>query len=137
MEPKHESEEDLNKEFKTLGKTIVNTFQSFIQSSQMKNLQVEIESGLSELSNAIKDSADQVISSPATQQIKTSVNNAKESLNSDEWEAKIRKEIAYTLRKINNELEKFSDELDSETPDESNFNKQNESRENVTPENNE
>jgi hypothetical protein len=86
---------------------------------------------------AIKDGADQVISSPTTQQIKTGVNKAKESLNSDEWEAKLRKEIAFTLRKINNELEKFSNELDSEPPDESNLNKKNESEENVTPENNE
>lgn len=137
MEPKNNSEEDLNKEFKNLGKNIVNTFQSFLQSPQMKIFQEEIESGLNELGTSIIDGAEQVISSPAAQQIKTSVGNAKENLNSDELETNLRKEIASTLQKINRELEKFSKEFASKSQPDSYENNQGESEEKTSPENKE
>ena len=125
MENESTTQDNLSEEFKELGKNLVGAVRSAWESPGWKNLQVEIESGLSEFGSTIKNEVETIKGSPTAQQIRSDVENLHERYNTGEVEAKVREDLLSTLRSINNELENISRKIsgedanmDGETPEE-------------------
>ena len=64
------SEGNLTDEFRTLGRNLLNTLHAAWDRPERKNLQQEIENGLSELMDTLKSEAGNVASSPTGQKVK-------------------------------------------------------------------
>ena len=116
MENESKTQDNLNEEFKELGKNLVSAVRSAWESPGWKNLQGEIEIGLSEFGSTIKNEVETIKGSPTAQQIKSDVENLHERYNTGEVEAKVRQDLLTTLRSINNELENISRKISGEEP---------------------
>ena len=120
-------EDSIKDEFRNLSNNFVDMIRTAWDSPGRKNLQSEIEQGLSEFSSSLKREIEDISGSPTGQQIKSDYEDIKERVRTGEMETKVRDELVSALRIINKEIEKVSskwappsptaDEDDSESKD--------------------
>ena len=114
MEENSSSQENLSDEFKTLGKNLVDAMRSAWESPGLKELQGEIESGLSEFGSTVKNEFESIKDTPTAQQIKSDVEDLQDRYKTGEVEAKVRGDLITALQSINDELSKLSQKLSGE-----------------------
>ncbi len=98
--------EDLASEFHHLGDNLKNYFISAWESEQRKSLQSEIESGLSELGDTLKNTANEIQDSETGQRIKSEASDFRDRVREGDVEQKVRSDLTSFLKKLNTELEK-------------------------------
>ena len=110
------SEGNLTDEFRILGQNLVNTLHAAWQRPERKKLQQEIETGLSELVDTLKNEADTFVESPTGQKMKTEVDNMRQRVQTGEADAAIKSELLKALQTVNAELQKAVDRLSTQAP---------------------
>ncbi len=98
--------DDLTSEFRDLGENLKKIFIGAWESDQRKNLQTEIEQGLAELGNSLRQTATEIQESEAGQRVKSEAEDLRDRVRSGEVEDKIRSDLRTILQKLNTELEK-------------------------------
>jgi len=96
----------ISDEFAELGRNIKQALESAWTSEERKKLQTEIEAGLKEASQAVKQAAGDFSKSQAGQTLKTEAEDFQKRVHSGELEAKIRSELLAALRMANEGLKK-------------------------------
>jgi uncharacterized protein with von Willebrand factor type A (vWA) domain len=106
-DPKPESSaEDLAEEFHQLGDNLKKFFVNAWESEQRKNLQEEIEAGLRELGDTLKDTAEEIQESETGQRIITEAEDFRDRVRDGSVEQKVRSDLHTFLKKLNIEIEK-------------------------------
>lgn len=106
-DPKPESSaEDLAEEFHQLGDNLKKFFVNAWESEQRKNLQEEIEAGLRELGDTLKDTAEEIQESETGQRIMTEAEDLRDRVRDGSVEQKVRSDLHTFLKKLNIEIEK-------------------------------
>lgn len=100
------SEGNLTDEFRTLGRNLLNTLHAAWDRPERKNLQQEIENGLSELLDTLKSEAGNVASSPTGQKVKMEAEDLRQRVQTAEVDTAIRSELLKALQTVNAELKK-------------------------------
>jgi len=119
-----QSAEDLASEFHNLGANLKKYFVSAWESEQRKTIQTEIESGLNELGDTLKRTADEIQNSETGQRIKSEATDLRDRVRDGEVEQKVRSDLTKLLQKLNTELEKAIPPEDSPSSDEEDSPKQ-------------
>lgn len=100
------SPEDLASEFHNLGDNLKKFFVNAWESEQRKSIQSEIESGLSELGDTLKNTANEIQESETGQRLKSEATEFRDRVRDGEVEQKVRSDLTNLLKKLNSELEK-------------------------------
>jgi hypothetical protein len=124
-DPKPEtSPEDLASEFHHLGDNLKKFFVSAWESEQRKSIQSEIETGLSELGDTLKSTANEIQESETGQRLKSEATEFRDRVRDGEVEQKVRSDLTNLLKKLNTELEKAIPREDSVEEDEQDLTEQ-------------
>ena len=102
------SEDNLAEEFRNLGKNLMDAFRTAWETPERKKLQQDIESGLNELGNTLKEEYDTFNESPTGQRLKADAEDMRERVRTGEAEAKVRSDLLIALRTVNDELQKVT-----------------------------
>lgn len=114
QEPQDETTpENLAAEFENLGRNLKETFLKLWESEQRKNLQKDLEEGLSKFGESVNQAVKEIQESSAGQQVKTSAEDFQERLRSGEVGDALRSDLVKVLRKINEELERMTSKVSS------------------------
>jgi DNA-binding transcriptional regulator GbsR (MarR family) len=106
-EPQAEkSAENLASEFHNLGDNLKKFFVNAWESEQRKTIQTEIEAGLNDLGDTLKQTAEEIQDSETGQRIKTEATDFRDRVRDGEVEQKVRADLTNFLKKLNTELEK-------------------------------
>jgi len=103
------NEDSLRQEFEALGKNLIGALRSAWEAPESKRLRDEMTSSLSDLGSTLKREADNLASHPATQQVKTDVEQIGEKIRAPEAQAAVRRELLGALQTMNSELQKVID----------------------------
>ena len=103
------SEENLREEFETFGKNLVGALRSAWEAPESKRMRDEMTKGISDLGATLKREAEYLSSHPATQQMKTDVEQFGEKIKAPEAQAAVRRELLSALQTINSELQRVID----------------------------
>jgi phenylalanyl-tRNA synthetase alpha subunit len=101
-----ESAENLASEFQNLGDNLKRFFVNAWESEQRKTIQAEIEAGLSDLGDTLKQTAEEIQDSETGQRLKTEAIDFRDRVRDGEVEQKVRSDLTKFLQKLNKELEK-------------------------------
>jgi hypothetical protein len=107
---------DIADEFVEFGQNIKKALQSAWASEDRKKLQAEIEKGLKDAGEALKQAASDFPHSKAAQTIKTETEDFQKRVQSGELEAKVRSEVLAALRIANEQLRKAFSSRESSEP---------------------
>ncbi len=110
-------ENNLEDEFQTLGKNLVAALRAAWDTPERKHAQEELANSLNGLGSTLKREADNFSSSPAGQQIKSSVEQVGERLRNVETQEKMRQELLNALKAANTELQKVIDRWSARSAD--------------------
>lgn len=111
-------QENLAVEFHNLGENLKKIFIEAWESEERKNLQVEIEAGLADLGNSLRQTAKEIQESESGQKVKAEAEDLRDRLHSGEVADKIQHDLLAVLQKVNAELEKaFPSDTSSSKPD--------------------
>lgn len=119
QEPRDRSTaDDLAAEFENLGRNLKEAFQKLWESEERRNLQKDMEAGLSRIGESIDQVVKEIQESPAGQRLKSRAEDFQERLNKGEVGETLRSDIVKVLRKINEELEKIVSKVSSKAGEE-------------------
>jgi hypothetical protein len=116
MDEPRQPREELEEEFRNLGRNLVETLRRAWESPERQRLQQDLEAGLAEFSATIKEEASKFSQSPHGQQFKSEFEDIKQRVQNGEAEAYARQEILNALRKVNSELERASQRWQAKNP---------------------
>jgi uncharacterized membrane protein YccC len=111
MNDSPQPEDNLTEELRLLGRNLLSTLQAAWERPERKNLQQEIENGLSELVNTLKNEAGNVASSPTGQKVKSEAEDLRQRVQNGEVDTAIRSELLKALQTVNTELKKAATRL--------------------------
>lgn len=97
-------EGDLSSEFRDLGKKLVDALRATWESPESKHLQQELETGLSNLADTLRQEMGSFMQTAAGQKLKAEVGDLRERVQSGETETQIRMELLKVLQSLNQEL---------------------------------
>jgi hypothetical protein len=100
--------QQLKSEFEHLGDNLRQLFVSAWESEERKNFQDELERGLTDLGDSLKQTAKDFQESETGQQVKAEAEDFRDRIASGEVEQKVREDILSVLHKVNAELEKIT-----------------------------
>jgi hypothetical protein len=100
--------QQLKSEFEHLGDNLRQLFVSAWESEERKNFQDELERGLTDLGDSLKQTAKDFQESETGQQVKAEAEDLRDRIASGEVEQKVREDILSVLHKVNAELEKIT-----------------------------
>lgn len=100
--------QQLKSEFEHLGDNLRQLFVSAWESEERKNFQDELERGLTDLGDSLKQTAKDFQESETGQKVKSEAEDLRERIASGEVEQKVREDILSVLHKVNAELEKIT-----------------------------
>ena len=103
-------QDDIRIEFRRLGRNLIEALRNAWENAERQKLQREIEEGLSEFADAMKEEAKKFEESQTGQQLKSELSDLKERLHNGEVQETVREEILKALRVINLELDKATKE---------------------------
>ena len=106
---KNDPEEDLTKEFRILGQTLVEAMRTAWESPERKRLQEDLETGLNEFGATLRQESEAFRESPTGQRLKSEFDNLQERVRSGEAENRLRQDLLGALRAINAELQKATE----------------------------
>ena len=98
--------DDIAAEFVEFGQNIKKALQSAWASEDRKKLQAEIEKGLKDAGEALKQAGSDFSHGQAAQTFKNETDDFKRRVQSGEFEAKVRSEVLSALRIANEQLKK-------------------------------
>ena len=99
------STDDIKNEFRHLGENLKQAANAAWTSEERQRLQMEIQDGISELGNALKDLGVQVQESDAAQKFKEDIEDLGEQVRSGEMKENARAGVISALQRVNSELE--------------------------------
>lgn len=102
-------EQEIHSEFRRLGDNLKAVFQGAWQSEERVQLQKDLESGLAELGESIRELLEDLETSGTGQRLKADVEDLRERVESGELEQKARAELQHALALANQELEKLAE----------------------------
>ncbi len=105
-DPAPENTSDIASELRELGKTLADVLRNAWQSDERKRVQAEIEAGLVDARDSLKQAAEDFSQSETGQTLKNDLQEFQQRLQSGEVETKLRGEILTALRTANAELKK-------------------------------
>ena len=111
MTEEEKLEESLRDEFATLGKNIRNAFTGVWESEERKRISSEIESGITEVGDAISQAAIDFRESESGQQVRADVERIADDIRTGEMREKFERDLVSILRSFNAELEKATENL--------------------------
>ena len=97
---------NLKGEFENLAYNLKQALQTAWESDERKQLQGEIEAGLTQVADAMNEAFDSFKKSDAGEQFINDIEDFGERVRSGEVETKVRTDLTEALRKLNTELEK-------------------------------
>lgn len=100
--------QQLKSEFEHLGDNLRQLFVSAWESEERKNFQDELERGLTDLGDSLKQTAKDFKESETGQKVKSEAEDLRDRIASGEVEQKVREDILSVLHKVNAELEKIT-----------------------------
>ena len=100
--------QQLKSEFEHLGDNLRQLFVSAWESEERKNFQDELERGLADLRDSLKQTANDFQESETGQKVKAEAEDLRDRIASGEVEQKVREDILSVLHKVNAELEKIT-----------------------------
>jgi hypothetical protein len=106
MNDEPNSEGNLTDEFRSLGRNLLNTLHAAWDRPERKNLQQEIENGLTELMATLKSEAGNIASSPTGQKVKLEAEDLRQRVQTADVDTAIRSELLKALQTVNAELRK-------------------------------
>jgi len=104
-------ESTIEDEFRILGANLLETLRSFWDSPERKQVQQEIEQGLTQLADTLKAEADTFKQSSTGQRLKSDLEDLQQRVRSGQAESKAREEILKALRTVNTELGKVAEQM--------------------------
>lgn len=109
-----ESRNNLASEFHNLGENLKKIFTNAWESDERKAFQKDIEEGLSEVGDSLKQTAKEFQESESGQKVKAEAEDLRDRIQSGEMADKIHQDLLSVLQKVNAELEKA---VPPESPD--------------------
>jgi len=106
MNEEQNPQDEIRNEFRQLGRNLFKVMQNTWESAERQKFQREIEEGLSEFANTMKEEAKKFEDSQAGQQIKSEFMEIKERLHNGDVQETVRGEILKALRVVNLEIDK-------------------------------
>ncbi len=116
MNEQKPNEDNLRREFESLGRNLVDALRAAWEAPESKRLREEMVTGLNDLGTTLKKEADALASSQAAQQVRDGVEQVGERLRSTDVQSKVRSELLGALQTVNNELQKVIDHWGSDQP---------------------
>jgi hypothetical protein len=98
----------LKSEFQNLGDNLKQFFVTAWESEERKNFQDELEHGLADLGDSLKQTANDFHDSDTGQRVKAEAEDIRDRFQSGEVEEKVREDILTVLQRVNSELEKIT-----------------------------
>jgi hypothetical protein len=111
MDEQPTSQENVTDELKQLGQNLLTFLKTAWESQESKKIQQEIQAGVNELGQSLKTEFDNLANSSAGQKIKTDFQEFQEKVSTGEIEAKFRSDLSTSLRTINREIQKITEQL--------------------------
>lgn len=111
MNDNPQGESNLKEEFRNLGNNLKQAINSAWESEGRKNLQQEIEAGVTELGSTLSQLADEFNSSETGQKMRSDVEDFGERIRSGEVEENIRTGLVSALQLASSELKKAVDKF--------------------------
>lgn len=108
--------QQIKSEFQLLGENLKQMFVTAWESEERKNFQNELENGLADLGDTLKQTAQDFKESETGQKVKAEAEDLRDRIESGEVEQKVREDILSVLHKVNAELEKIT-KPESEGPE--------------------
>jgi hypothetical protein len=108
MNEEQNPQDEIRNEFRKLGRSLFEVMQNTWESAERQKIQHDIEEGLSEFANSMKEEARKFEESQTGQQIKSEFTGIKDRFQKGEIQESLRVEILKALRAINLELDKSS-----------------------------
>jgi hypothetical protein len=113
MSDEPEPQEDVNSwqlksEFQHLGDNLKQLFVTAWESEERKNFQDELEHGLEDLGDSLKQTAKDFQDSETGQRVQAEAEDFRDRVQSGEVEEKVREDILTVLQRVNSELEKIT-----------------------------
>jgi len=106
-----QSGENLAEEFRNLGTNIISALHAAWERPERKNLQQELEGGLTELTETLKKEVNAFSESPTGQQVRSDLEELGEKVRTGEAESAIRSELLKALQLMNAELENITSRM--------------------------
>jgi chemotaxis regulatin CheY-phosphate phosphatase CheZ len=110
-------ENDIAAELRQLGQNIKSVLEDAWQSDERKKIHQEIEAGLKDLGDTLKQTSAEFSQSQIAQNLKADAGDLKKRVQSGELEAKVRTELLAALRMANEELKKVLSKRSPAAPD--------------------
>ncbi|GAB4578251.1 MAG: hypothetical protein Fur0022_09850 [Anaerolineales bacterium] len=104
-------EDDLGAEFRAFGKHLEDMLRAAWERPERQQFQHEIENGLNELGNSLRQAADEFSRSEVGQRVKTGVDDLRERVERGEVDQTIRRDLGKAFRTVNQELQKLSEKF--------------------------
>lgn len=111
-----ENRSEIADELRNLGDQLKEIFRSAWESDERKKLSNEIDSGLKNLSDSLKQASDEFSQSPSGQNLKSDLQDFQNRLKTGEVENQLRNELLTALRTINEQLKKVSADIEKKPP---------------------
>ena len=99
---------DLKSEFENLAHNLKQALQTAWESDERKQLQSEIETGLTQVADAMNEAFDTFKQSDVGEQFINDIEDFGDRVRSGEVETKVRTDLTEAMRKLNTELEKVT-----------------------------
>jgi signal recognition particle GTPase len=106
MNEEQNPQDEMRNEFRQLGRNLLKVMQNTWESAERQKIQREIEEGLSEFANTMKEEAKKFEESQTGQQIKSEFTDIKDRLHNGDVQETVRVEILKALRAVNLEIDK-------------------------------
>ena len=108
MSNQSQTPDSISEELRQLSNNLKNTLNALWQSEERQNISKNVEQGISDLGKAIDNLANEVTKGETSQRIKQDFDDLRTRVNSGELETQVRSDMVSSLRKVNEELTKFS-----------------------------
>lgn len=107
---------DLGRELRILGENLRQVFTTAWASEDRRRLQSEIETGLSEMAEAVRSAADDFRQSDAGRQAEKDLQDLGQRIQSGEFESQVRTDLMQVLRNVNAELDRAAEGMKRRSP---------------------
>jgi hypothetical protein len=112
-----EPEANVEEEFQRLGENLKNNIKAAWESPQSQETRREISEGLQQLGDTLNQLIQDFKEGPTAKRVQTEVEEFSERVRTGEVEAKMKSELVKVLNVINVELEKVTESLQPEPPE--------------------
>lgn len=102
------NKETISNELKQLGQNFKTVLNAFWESEERKSATRQFEQGAAEIGKAFDKFAEDVTTSEVSKRLQNEVGDIQKRIQSGEMEEKVRSDVLHTLRRVNQELDQFT-----------------------------